>query len=102
MTRMSAVDADLMEQVAAQRSDLAETLAGLAAADWEVPSLCDGWRVREVAAHITMPFRYSPVRFLTELARSGGRFGRMADRCARRDAQEPVSELAAALRDNVR
>jgi uncharacterized protein (TIGR03083 family) len=102
MTRGSAVDTDLMEQVAAQRRDLAEMLAGLPAADWEIPSLCAGWRVREVVAHITMPFRYSPVRFMTELARSGGRFGRMADRCARRDAQESISELAAALRDNVR
>jgi uncharacterized protein (TIGR03083 family) len=100
MTRASALDGDLMEQVAAQRRELAGILDGLAAADWEVPSLCAGWRVREVVAHITMPFRYSPARFMTELARSGGSFGRMADRCARKDAQQPVSELAAALRDN--
>jgi uncharacterized protein (TIGR03083 family) len=102
MTRTPALDDDLMDQVAAQRGDLAEMLAGRPAADWEVPSLCAGWRVREVVAHITMPFRYSPARFMAELARSGGRFGPMADRCARRDAQAPVSELAAALRDNVR
>jgi uncharacterized protein (TIGR03083 family) len=102
MTRAPALDGDLMDQIAAQRGDLAEILTGLPAADWEVPSLCAGWRVREVVAHITMPFRYSPARFMTELARSRGNFGRMADRCARRDARQPVGELTAALRDNVR
>ncbi len=102
MTRAPALNGDLMDQIAAQRGDLAEILTGLPAAGWEVPSLCAGWRVREVVAHITMPFRYSPARFMTELARSAGRFGRMADRCARRDARQPIGELTAALRDNVR
>jgi hypothetical protein len=49
-----------------------------------------------------MPFRYGPARFLSELARSGGRFHAMADRCARRDAARmPTAALLAALRDNV-
>jgi len=32
-----------------------ELLTGLAPQEWDVPSLCDGWRVRDVAAHLTMP-----------------------------------------------
>jgi hypothetical protein len=58
--------------------------------------------VREVVAHITMPFRYSTARFARELIVSGGRFHRMADRCARRDARAPIAELLAGLRDNER
>jgi uncharacterized protein (TIGR03083 family) len=57
--------------------------------------------VREVVAHVTMPFRFSSGRFLVELARSGMRFDRMSDRCARRDATVPAADLAAAVRDNI-
>jgi len=37
---------------------------------------------------------------LAELARSGMRFHRMSDRCARRDAAVPAADLVAAVRDN--
>jgi uncharacterized protein (TIGR03083 family) len=39
--------------VAARRS-LAATLASLTPEEWDHPSLCDGWRVRDVAAHVIM------------------------------------------------
>jgi uncharacterized protein (TIGR03083 family) len=93
---------DLMRAITAERQDLADLLGDLPAGAWDAPTLCDGWRVRELVAHLTMPFRYSGARFLAELARSGGRFGSMADRCARRDAARiPAEGLLAALRDNV-
>ncbi|MFC7550951.1 maleylpyruvate isomerase family mycothiol-dependent enzyme [Plantactinospora sp. GCM10030261] len=64
--------------------------------------LCAGWRVREVVAHTTMPFRTSLGRTLFELVRAGGKVNRMADRCARRDAAVLSAEqLVAALRDNI-
>jgi len=57
--------------------------------------------VREVVAHITMPFRSSRRRFVLELARSRGKFNDMADRCARHDAAAMApEELAAALGSN--
>ena len=91
---------DLMPEITATRRELAEVLAGLPASSWDAASLCAGWRVREVVAHVTMPFRYSTGRFLVELARSGMRFHRMSNRCAHRDADLPVADLVAAVRDN--
>jgi uncharacterized protein (TIGR03083 family) len=88
--------------IAAERRDLAAILAGLPLEAWDAPTLCRGWRVREVVAHITMPFRYRAPRFVFEMARSRGNFNRMADRCARRDGTALPGELAAALRDNER
>ena len=88
--------------IAAERRDLAAILAGLPPEGWDAPTLCRGWRVREVVAHITMPFRYRLPRFAFEMARSRGNFSRMADRCARRDGAAPPAELAATLRDNER
>jgi uncharacterized protein (TIGR03083 family) len=102
MTRTTAEDASLMEAVAAQRRDLAALLGALAPEAWDHPSLCAGWRVRDVVAHLTMPFRYPARRFLAEMIKARGNFDRMADRCARRDGQAPPAELLAVLRQNER
>lgn len=92
---------DLLRTIGAERRAFAEVLEGLAEADWDAPSLCAGWRVREVVAHMTMPFRYPAPRFLAELARSRGNFARMADRVARRDAQAPIGALLDGWRTHV-
>lgn len=86
--------------VAAQRRHLAAQLALLAPADWERATLCDGWTVRHVVAHLIMPFRYSKPRMLLGIVRARGDFNRFADRAARRDAALPAAELVAHLRDN--
>ncbi|MGZ4565383.1 MAG: maleylpyruvate isomerase family mycothiol-dependent enzyme [Blastococcus sp.] len=91
---------DLMPIVAANRRAFGDVLEGLSDPDWETPSLCVGWRVREVVAHMTMPFRYPAPRFLGELVRSRGNFARMADRVARRDAQAPIGTLLDGWRTN--
>nr|WP_229858664.1 maleylpyruvate isomerase family mycothiol-dependent enzyme [Streptomyces poonensis] len=76
---------------------------GLTERQWDAPSLCGGWRVREVAAHMSMGFRYAFGRTALELVRAGGSLHRMTDRLARRDAVALTPrQLAAALRDNAR
>lgn len=91
----------IRDMIAAQRAELGEILAGLPGPSWEEPTLCAGWRVREVVAHITMPFRLGRGRFALELAQSGGRFNAMADRVARRDAAAmPAADLTEAVRSN--
>jgi uncharacterized protein (TIGR03083 family) len=92
----------IQDMIAAQRGELAAVLDALPASGWDQPTLCAGWRVREVVAHVTMPFRYSGPRFVFELARSRGKFNEMADRVARRDAARvPPAELAGAVRSNI-
>jgi uncharacterized protein (TIGR03083 family) len=92
----------IQDMIAAQRGELAAVLGELPAGRWDAPTLCAGWRVREVVAHITMPFRYSAPRFMVELARSRGRFNQMADRVARRDAASlSPGDLAGAVRSNI-
>ena len=92
----------IQDMIAAQRGSLAAVLDALPDSGWDEPTLCAGWRVREVVAHVTMPFRYSGRRFVLELARSGGRFNEMADRVVRRDAARmSPAELAGAVRSNV-
>lgn len=95
-------DEELRESVVAERRELATMLGELSEAEWGAPSLCAGWRVREVVAHMTMPFRMSPAQFAMGMAKARGNFDRMADREARRDtARLSDAELLASLRDNV-
>lgn len=92
---------DIKAEIAAERRELAAVLDGLSAAQWQAPTLCAGWRVRELAAHMSMGFRYSLPRTLAKLLRSGGHLHRMTDRCARRDAAAAsTGELAGFLRDH--
>jgi uncharacterized protein (TIGR03083 family) len=91
---------DLMPTIIAERRAFGDVLEGLPEQDWNAPSLCSGWRVREVVAHMTMPFRYSAPRFLGEMVRARGNFARMADRIARRDSQAPIDTLLAGWRTN--
>jgi uncharacterized protein (TIGR03083 family) len=90
-------DTRLATLVAAERRELAAVLSELPEESWNASTLCAGWRVREVVAHMTMLYRYSTARFLVELARSGGRFDRMADRRARQDGAGPTSELVSVM-----
>ncbi|PXX58844.1 uncharacterized protein (TIGR03083 family) [Nocardia tenerifensis] len=95
-------DSEVRAAITAERTDLAEVLAGLDADAWDARSLCRGWRVREVVAHITLPYRLSEARFALDMLRAGGRFHRLADRAARRDAAALTPEdLLKTLWDNV-
>lgn len=93
--------ADIKAAIAAERRELAAVLDGLSAEEWDAPSLCGGWRVREVAAHMTMGFRYSLPKMARELINARGSLHRMTDRCAHKDAAaHSTRELAAFLGDN--
>jgi uncharacterized protein (TIGR03083 family) len=83
------------------RRALAATLADLSPQQWDAPSLCAGWRVREVVAHLSMPFRYSGGQIAVGMLRARGSWDRLADRAARADAAAmSTAELVAAVRDN--
>jgi uncharacterized protein (TIGR03083 family) len=94
-------DADLQPAVAAEFAALAELLAAATGAQWDTPSLCAGWRVREVVAHMTMAARYAEDQFMAELRRYDFDFGRLSNEIADRDATLPADELVANLRSDV-
>jgi uncharacterized protein (TIGR03083 family) len=80
-----------------QRTELADLMGTFTAQDWHTPSLCEGWRVREVAAHLTLAqstFR----EVLPHAVRAGGSFNRMIRDSAIRQAALPVEEYSDRLR----
>jgi uncharacterized protein (TIGR03083 family) len=80
-----------------QRLDLADLLDGLADDEWERPSLCTGWRVRDVAAHLALAHT-GPGRAVLELVRAGGSLPRLIRTTAVRHAALPTERIAAEIR----
>ena len=61
---------------------------------WDAPSLCEGWRTREVVAHVTMPARYAGPAFMAELEAAGGDFTRLSNTVAARDGALGTGQAA--------
>jgi len=82
MTQTRTVDR-LVAETHAERARLVDLVDALSPQQWATPSLCEGWGVREVVAHVTMPYRAGPGSFLLGMARARFDFNRYADRDAR-------------------
>lgn len=92
--------ADIHAAVADERRVLVAHLSRLTAPDWNHPSLCEGWSVRDVVAHLVRlesVYRYSAPFFLG-VARYGMRLNAYVREDARRRAQDTaVGDLLEAL-----
>ena len=98
---MSTIDDTLQPLVGAEYRALADLLETTDRGGWDTPSLCEGWRVREVVAHMTMAARYSEADFMAELQECEFDFTRLSNRVAARDAGLPTAELVGQLRGEV-
>lgn len=67
---------DLMLEAERERAELADLLADLSPEEWEVPSLCAGWTVRDVVAHLLSYEGLSLLQVGVHLARGRLRFDR--------------------------
>jgi uncharacterized protein (TIGR03083 family) len=80
-----------------ERTGLADLLEDLSADEWARPSLCDAWRVGDVAAHLTLAhtgYREG----LVAAVRARGNFDRMIRDSALRAASLPREEYPRRLR----
>jgi uncharacterized protein (TIGR03083 family) len=79
----------------AEREALAEDLSSLDDAQWNTPSLCASWSVRELLGHMMATARMTPARFFAGLAASGFRFNVMSARDVDRETTgTPAQQLA--------
>jgi uncharacterized protein (TIGR03083 family) len=53
-----------------ERAEFADLLDGLTPAQWNSPSLCDGWTVRDVAAHTIAYLGQSHIRLILNMIQS--------------------------------
>jgi uncharacterized protein (TIGR03083 family) len=95
---VGAMDVDEVWRVIdAQRLELADLFEQLTPTEWETPSLCEGWRVRDVAAHLTLA-QIGALPAVAALIRARGRFDRMVLDTAVAQAALPVERYPELLR----
>jgi mycothiol maleylpyruvate isomerase-like protein len=85
-----------------QRLGLASLLEGLSDDEWEQPSLCAGWRIRDVAAHVAMaPQIPGLVPMLADGIRALGTFHRLSHDIALRHAAPQRTSLPSCARTRI-
>ena len=90
--------AGVWQAVEAERLRLADVLEGLSPEQWDVASLCAGWRVRDVAGHVTLSTRARPITALLGLVQARGDFNRYVAAEARARSARPPATLVDELR----
>jgi uncharacterized protein (TIGR03083 family) len=86
--------------VADERRDLVALLRTLSDAEWQAPSLCDGWRVRDVVAHVLYDTIPAP-RYLGVMVTSRFSLDRINNRLVDSERQTPVSQLVDRLERSI-
>jgi uncharacterized protein (TIGR03083 family) len=81
-----------------ERAALADLLDGLSPEQWEHPSLCPGWTVRDVAAHVISSPQAHLRDVVAAMVRARGNFNRAIRDEARRAGRRPVPEIVADYR----
>lgn len=85
---------DIWNRVHAERQALIADLAAIAPAEWEKPSLAEGWTIHDVAAHLVDNARTTAPRLLLAMARARFDFDRQnANGVAREKGASPEVTL---------
>lgn len=87
--------------IAQQRLAIADLLDTLTPEEWETPSLCGGWTVRTVAAHVAgTPIAPPLIALVPFMIRARGNYNRLVDILTRHFAEQPGFDPAALLREH--
>lgn len=87
------VASEVIDGLRAEREAVLGVCRSLTAEEWELPSDCEGWRVRDVAAHLSSIFHPTLTAF--RLLRQGVPFEQLNDRLVDLRRSWPVSDVLA-------
>lgn len=91
----------LMPMARAEREDLLELLERLTPDQWNVPSLCEGWTVRDVVTHLLSYDELGPRRLAARFARGMFLVDRVNAAGLAENAARTPAELVALLREHL-
>ena len=90
---------DVWQLVHQERAALVDDLAGLRDDQWETPSLCGGWTVHDVAAHLVDNARTTRVGIVVAMVRARFDFDRQNDQGVAREKGATPAETLDRLRE---
>lgn len=93
---------DVWRGIDDQRGRLVDLLEDLSEQEWQHPSLCEGWSVRQVAAHVALqntPWSAMP-RGVVEIIKAGG-MNDAIHAMACRHAQLPTERIVDEIRERI-
>ncbi|MFD6391984.1 maleylpyruvate isomerase family mycothiol-dependent enzyme [Nocardia sp. NPDC060259] len=77
MTEQHTTAETIWQAVAAERASLVDMLRDLPESAWDTASLCDGWRVRDVVAHLVLATQVTIGSLVVNLIRARGNLDRL-------------------------
>lgn len=91
--------ADVWELVHQERRSLIDDLSGLADDQWETPSLCRGWTVHDVVAHLVDNARTTRIGIVVAMVKARFDFDRQNDQGVAREKGATSAETLGRLRE---
>jgi uncharacterized protein (TIGR03083 family) len=86
------------DMIVDERRHMADLLSALSADQLRQPSLCAGWTVHDVAAHLVTYLRFGQAKLYLGIVGMGADFDRLNVWLTRRAARRPSREIAGTLR----
>ena len=96
-----AMRSKLWANVHAERAALVKDLTDYEHLDWATPSLCTGWDVRDVVAHLAATATLSLTKFARELVVAGFRPNRIAEKQIHEGRERSALQALDALRSAI-
>jgi uncharacterized protein (TIGR03083 family) len=98
---MNETAADAWAMVDAERTELADLADTLTAEQWDAPSLCAGWKVRDVVAHVIQGATVGTGESIKQLVKYGFRINKLLNEEALKGGAEPTDQLRTELRATI-
>ncbi|MCU1388812.1 MAG: hypothetical protein JWL72_2150 [Ilumatobacteraceae bacterium] len=92
-------DPAIIRAITRERLALATMFEELDARQLATPSLCEGWTVHDVAAHLTMPFNVSGAKLLWNALVEPMSISGAMNRLTKEQGRRPIEGIVAQLRD---
>ncbi|MFD6197883.1 maleylpyruvate isomerase N-terminal domain-containing protein [Mycobacteriaceae bacterium NPDC060252] len=86
---------EIWQSIDTERVTLADRLAQMPAQDWDRPSLCGQWRVRDVVGHLLFASEFSLPRTFVDVIRARGDLDRFIAESGVREGSVPPADLLA-------
>src|SRR4051812_17228473 len=93
---------EIWSMIHRERAALADDLAALTPEQWDAPSMCEGWSIRDVVAHMTASAMITPPAFFAKIVGNGFSLSRMQTKDIERERGTSNADALARFRAQIK